>query len=123
MGRDISDLSAVEGVLEGTLQRPKKDHPKNAQDTVAFRKGCTNFMCHWGKGFRLLSEEARKTGLPHSKHKYLKEKKGKIIKDTKFILVCSWWGKKPYLLIQRSYLQRLFMSSDMSKTKIRDNTA
>lgn len=28
VGRDISDLPVVEGVLEGTLQKPKREHQK-----------------------------------------------------------------------------------------------
>lgn len=43
MSRIISDLSKMQGILEGTIQRAGREHQRNIQETDTFRKGWTNF--------------------------------------------------------------------------------
>ena len=81
------------------------------------------FTCPQCKSVRLLSEEARKTGSPNSKHKYLKGKKRQNYQGYQVFISLFMVGKKNHTnsLTQPPYLQKSPMLSDTSITKIRDN--
>lgn len=66
----------MEGFLEGTIEGAGREPQRKTEDSVKFRKGRTNFTYHPCEGVRL-SEEAKKTGSPNSKHTY-RERKVKL---------------------------------------------
>lgn len=109
-----------EEILQGTIETSGRKCQMKTQETLPLMKRRINFTCPQCESVRLLSDEARKTDSPNSKHRYLKGKKDKTIKGTKLTLVYSWW-KKPTIFHTTTYLQISFMSSDTSIVKIKDN--
>lgn len=78
--------------MEGTTEGAGREHQRNTEDSVKFRKGRTNFTYHQCEGVRL-SEEAKKTGSPNSKHTYgeRKVKLSRVPTSISLFIV----GKKP----------------------------
>lgn len=122
MGRNTSDLTAVEVVLEDMIQRTGREHQKMLE-TVAFRKDGQVLCAIRARlsGVFLKKPERPENWLTIFKTQEFKGKERQNYQGHQVYISLLIVGKN-YLLTQLSYLQRSFMPSDIRITKIRDNT-